>query len=126
MPLVTTSPHRAPRKQQIRLSLGPTRRMWPHGNGRHDNDGGRVTTTRPPAIGFRPPGRTSTNVGEAGSVQVQIHKFISCLCVGAIIAYRQQTKIRILFPCSAVCTCITASFPSTAVAVAKNTPCSVR
>jgi hypothetical protein len=82
----------------------------------HDNDGGPSPASRdPPAIGFRPPGRwrSRTNVGEAGSVQVQIHKFISCLCAGVIIADRQQTKIRILFPRSAFCTRITVSFPST-------------
>jgi hypothetical protein len=111
MPRAATSPHRASRKRQIRLSRDQTRQTWRRDDGTRDSDGGRVTSTADsPAIRFRPPGRwrTSTNVGEAGSVQVQIHKFISCFCVGAFIAYRQQTKVRILFPRSAFCTRITA------------------
>jgi hypothetical protein len=34
--LAVTSPHRAPPKQQIRLSRAPTRQTWRHSDGPHD------------------------------------------------------------------------------------------
>jgi hypothetical protein len=43
MPRAVTSPHSAPRKQQIPLTRDPTRRTWRRSNGPYDGGGGRLS-----------------------------------------------------------------------------------